>query len=454
MPVSKRAACIAAVALVVVVACSSSKKSSTTATAAGTATTSGTPTTAAAAVIPAPPGGPVSTLPPYTPAAVTGNTTTGITPTEIHFGGVYFKTYYAGADDGFNARLKRENDAGGVFGRKLVLDTMIDDAAVGDQDLTAVKTLVQQDHVFAVAPVFTSALAGAQYLNDAKVPFFGWSIEPRWCNLDWAFGFEGDDCDLTKSPLALDFPPIAAHLFSDNTLNGHTVAMVTEDADSAITSTNQFAAVWKAGGATVVLNDSSIPSPPAVVGDFTPFAEKVMTANNGQPPDLVEIVGGFGTVVGLDKKLVQLGFKGKILGFTDYDPRVRGTTKGMITLLQYAPFESASTVPAVQQMVTDLTAYKSDIALSQPVLAGYWTADFLIQALKKAGPNLSREALYNVINSGFTYDNHGAMDPVVWPVAHHLIQVGASFVQDDGSSYGVLVPLTVQGYLPNPLLKG
>ena len=36
---------------------------------------------------------------------------------------------------------------------------------------------------------------------------------------------------------------------------------------------------------------------------------------------------------------------------------------------------------------------------------------------------------------------------------HQLIQVGAAFVQDEGTSYQVLVPLTPQGYIPNPYLK-
>jgi branched-chain amino acid transport system substrate-binding protein len=446
-----KAATVFAASVMVLAACSSSKKSTAppTTTVGAAATTGAPPTTGA----PAPAGsGPGVTLPTVTPPPVSGSTTTGITPTEIHFGGVYYKTYYAGADDGFNARLKRENDAGGVDGHKLVLDTMLDDNNVGDQDLTAVKTLVEQDHVFAVAPVVTSALAAANYLESAKVPFFGWSIEPRWCGLNWAFGFEGDDCDLTKAPLALNFPPAFQSLFADGTVQNHTVAMMTEDVVSSITATTQFADVWRSAGAKVVLVDSSIPSPPAVVGDFTPYAEKVLTSNNGQPPDMIEIIGGFGTTVGLDKKLVQLGYKGKVVGFTDYDPRVRGTTPGIITLMQYAPFEQ-SDIPAVAQMISDLKAFKPGIVMSQSVASGYWTADFLIAALKKAGPNLSREALYNAINSGFTYDNHGAMTPVVWPVAHELIQVGTALVQDAGTSYKVLVPLTPQGFIKNPLLK-
>ena len=92
-------------------------------------------------------------------------------------------------------------------------------------------------------------------------------------------------------------------------------------------------------------------------------------------------------------------------------------------------------------------------ANTQAVESGWLTADFLIAALKKAGPNLTREALYNAVNSGFTYDNGGVSVPVKWPVAHSLIQVGATFIQDEGTSYKVLVPLTPQGYIANPFLK-
>ncbi len=453
MAMLKRGGAAVAAGLCVVAACSSSKPGTT----ATTATTAAPSTTASA-------GGPSSTaagtggttsatLPTVTVPPVTGDTTTGVTATEIHVGGIYYKPYFGDGPDGFNARIKRENDAGGIYGRKIVLDTMLDDGNVADQDLTAAKALVLEDHEFAVAPLFTQELGGATFLNDSKVPFFGWSVEPRWCNLNWGFGFWGNDCDLTKAPLALNFPPIAAKLFPDGTLQGHTVGLITGDVDSGRTAMLQFASVWRAGGAKVVLTDSSIPPPPAVVGDYTPFAEKVLTANAGQPPDLLEILGDFGTTLGLDKKLIQLGYKGIVLGFTDYDPRVVGTTKGMVTIAQAAPFESAADVPAIQQMINDLNAYKPNIPHTQAVEDGWLTADFLIQALKKAGPNLSREALFNAINGGFTYDNHGVTVPVMWPLAHQLIQVGATFIQDEGTSYKVLVPLTPQGFIPNPYLK-
>jgi hypothetical protein len=447
----KKGLVVAAASLIVLVACSSgSKKPTATPTTAGGSATTASGGGASTSVT----GGAPPTTSGVTVPAVTGNTTTGVTATAIHFGSIEYKANYAGAEDGFNARIKRENDAGGVFGRKLVLDTVIDDGQVADTDLTAAKTLVQQDNVFAVAPVMTAAFGGASYLNNAKVPFFGWSIEPRWCGLNWGFGFEGNDCDLTKTPNSGDFVQAEQKLFPDGTAKGKTIVVVAEDNDSARVALASFQSVWEHDGAKVVLNDSSIPSPPAVVGDYTPFAQKIMTANNGQPPDLVETVTSFLDTLQLYKKLIQLGYKGIVQGFTDYDPRIRGSSKGIVTEIQFAPFEDAASVPAVQQMVTDLDAYKPGIPHSLPVASGYWIADFIIAALKKVGPNLSREALYNAINSGFTYDNHGGVAPVQWPIGHNFLQAGLVFVQDQGTAYVERIPLTVPPLIPNPLFKG
>jgi hypothetical protein len=441
---------VAAASLMVLVACSSSAKKATT----SPTTSAGSTTTASGGGASTSVAGGVAPTTAVTVPAITGNTTTGVTATAIHFGSIEYKANYTGAEDGFNARIKRENDAGGVFGRKLVLDTVIDDGQVADQDLTAAKTLVQQDNVFAVAPVMTAAFGGASYLNDAKVPFFGWSIEPRWCGLNWGFGFEGNDCDLSKVPMIGDFTPLEAKLFPDGTVKGKAIVEVAEDNDSARIALQSFASVWQAAGARVVLVDTSIPSPPAVVGDYTPFAQKIMTSNNGGPPDFIQTVTSFLDTLQLYKKLIQLGYKGLVQGFTDYDPRVRGTSKGILTEIQFTPFEDAATVPAVQQMVTDLEAYKPGTSHSLPVASGYWIADFLIAALKKVGPNLSREALYNAINGGFTYDNHGGLAPVVWPKGHTGNQVGLVIVQDEGSAYVERVPLTVPPLIPNPLFKG
>ena len=441
-----KALVIAAIGVVVLGACSSSKKSASSSTTAaptkGAAATTVAPTGAA--------GNTASTLP-----AISGDTTTGVSSTEIHIGAIEYKADYAGAEDGFNARIKRQNDAGGIYGRKIVLDTVLDDGGLNDQDLTAAKTLVQQDNVFAIAPVMTAAFGAEPYLQQQKVPFLGWSVTPNWCDATWGFGFEGNDCDETKLPNLGDFGAVEQKLFPDGTAQGKAVVMVSEDNDSARVALASFGPIWQHDGAKVVLNDTSIPSPPAVVGDYTPYAQNEMTANNGGPPDLIECVCSFADTLGLYKKVNQLGYKGVFQGFTDYDPRILGTSQGIITEIQFAPFEDASKIPAVQQMVTDLDNYKPGITHSLPVASGYWTADLLIQALKKAGPNLSRDALYNALNGGFSYDYGGAVGPIAFPADHHGTKVELDFVQDEGKSGGYVerIPLTKLTQIPNPAYK-
>ncbi|HVM66041.1 MAG TPA: ABC transporter substrate-binding protein [Acidimicrobiales bacterium] len=426
---------VAAAAVLVLAACSSSKKS-TSSTTAGPATTVGasaatTPVTAANGGLPFP----TVTVPP-----ISGSTTTGVSATEIKVGAIYYKAFYADGLTGFEARIKKENDAGGVNGRKITVVAALDDGQDNSTDLTAAKTLVQQDGVFAVAPVFTAAFDAASYLNDNKVPFFGWSVQPTWCGQNWGFGFWGNDCDETKLPVTGNFVVSEKQLFPDQNATGKAIAIVAEDNDSARVEAEDLTAIWNSNGAKVVETDSTIPSPPAVVGDYTPYAEKIMTSNGGKAPDLVEIVGSVSDTLQLYKKLEQLNFPGVVQDFDLYDPHFAANTKGLVTNIQIEPFEVASQVPAVQTMINDLKAYDANVALSQPAAAGYWTADFLIQALKKAGPDLTREALYNAINSGFTYDyNGGGGVPVKWPLGHQYIQVGTGYVQANGTGFTVLV---------------
>jgi len=438
----KRVIVVTAAGLTLLGACSSSgtKKPAAAPTTATSSARSATTSTAGAGAA--------------TPSTIAGSTTTGVTPTEIKVGAILYKAFFADAAVGFNARIKRQNDAGGIYGRKVVLDTVIDDGELADQDLTAAKTLVLQDGVFAVAPVMTAAFAGASYLNDARVPFFGWSIEPRWCGLMWGFGFGGNDCDQATLKQVGDFPKAAAKLFPDGQVQGKAVALMSEDNTSASAAVGDFAKIWQHDGAKVVLVDTSVPTPPAVVGDYTPFAQKIMTSNNGGPPDYVQVVFATSDTIGLYKKLVQLGYKGIVQGFSNYDPRLLGGTKGLVSSIQMAPFEDAAIVPEVQQMVTDLKAYKPDVTLGQPAAAGYWTADFLVKALEKAGPNLSREALYNAINGGFTYAAGGALAPVTWPDGHQAITGAAVYVQDEGDHFAVPVHLTPLQLIDNPGYTG
>lgn len=382
-----------------------------------------------------------------------GGSAPGVTANEIHLGALVYKAFYGDAVIGAEARAARTNAAGGVFGRKIVIDNVLDDGQDNNTDVTAAKTLVEQDHEFALVPVMTASLESASYLEAQKVPFFGWSIQPVWCQKQYGFGFEGNDCDPTFNPTGGDVAAIEQKLFPDHTAQGKTIALMSEDNNSAEVALNGFGPNWAQHGAKVVLTDHSMPSPPAVVGDYTPYAQKVMTANNGKPADMLIMIMSVSDTLGLYKKLLQLGYKGVIQDFDLYDPRVAAPTPGLVTEVSFAPYEQAPQIPSVQQMITDLKAKDPNVVLSQPAAAGYWTMDLFIKMLEKVGSNLTRDSFMAVANGNFSYDYGGGATPVTFPKAHTQVTPCFAFVQSDGKGFTVPVPFTCVPVVPNPLYK-
>lgn len=377
----------------------------------------------------------------------------GVTATEIHLGALVYKAFYGDAVVGAEARAARANAAGGVNGRKIVIDNVLDDGQDNNTDVTAAKTLVEQDHEFALLPVMTASLESAGYLEAQKVPFFGWSIQPVWCGKQYGFGFEGNDCDPTTTPLAGDTVAIEQKLFPDHTAQGKTIALMSEDNNSAEVALRSFGPGWVQHGARLVLQDSSMPSPPAVVGDYTPYAQKVMTAAGGKPADMLIMIMSVSDTLGLYKKLLQLGYKGVIQDFDLYDPRVAAPTPGLVTEVEFAPYEQASSIPSVQQMITDLKAKDPNVVLSQPAAAGYWTMDLFIKMLEKVGPDLTRDSFMKVANGDFSYDYGGGATPVTFPKAHTQVTPCFAFVQSNGKGFTVPVPFQCVPLVANPIYK-
>jgi len=66
------------------------------------------------------------------------------------------------------------------------------------QDTDQVRTLVEQDHVFAVVGVGTPSFAGASYLAANNVPTFGYTVSTDWADRPSLFGSEGSFIDFTR----------------------------------------------------------------------------------------------------------------------------------------------------------------------------------------------------------------------------------------------------------------
>src|SRR5918998_5666742 len=125
-----------------------------------------------------------------------GGGTPGVSDDSIRVGGVGSVTNPIGVEagsafDGAKAYIDMVNDDGGVGGRTIELVAEEDDNAQASRNASLVRSLVQQQDVFAVLPVATLSFSGARFLADEGVPTFGWNINTEWQGPENFFGEKG-----------------------------------------------------------------------------------------------------------------------------------------------------------------------------------------------------------------------------------------------------------------------
>jgi len=111
--------------------------------------------------------------------------TPGVTATTIKIGvlsdltGIAASTFET-TPAAIEAAFKQINKAGGINGRKIIW-SVADTQSSPTGAATAVKDLVETQHVFAIAEVSALFFAGAPFLNQAGVPVTGSSLDgPEW----------------------------------------------------------------------------------------------------------------------------------------------------------------------------------------------------------------------------------------------------------------------------------
>jgi ABC-type branched-subunit amino acid transport system substrate-binding protein len=346
---------------------------------------------------------------------------------------------------GAKAALDAANDAGGVNGRKFDYLGGNDDKGDVSQSLALAKKMVQQDGVFAAVPVVTPNAASAeQFFEQQKVPFFGWGINTGFYDNSYGFGFTG--AIVPPPPVTTagsTWGDLISQLFKNNGdakgAKGKSAAVISEDNDSGTTGAQVIGASAKFAGMKVPYQKASIPAPPATVGDYSPYVNDIMTANGGKPVDVVFVVTSFTNVLGLSKALLAAGFEGILTNAVAYDSRLVAAAKGQTVFTQFSTPEAAPDNANMQKVVDTLDKYlPSGQAVTQGVLAGYFSADFFIKAVKKAGKNLTPESLQKA-TSKLSYSIKDVVGPTPYPDAFKYGTPCGQLVQSDGTAYTVAV---------------
>ncbi|MCX4528936.1 MULTISPECIES: ABC transporter substrate-binding protein [unclassified Streptomyces] len=334
-------------------------------------------------------------------------TTRGVSADSIKVGGIVSMTSAGGyskkdTDLGARARYLRANAEGGINGRKIDYIGAEDDGQDPGKNLAAARKLVQQDKVFAVAPMSSVTFSGADFLEQEKVPTFGWGTLPSFCGPKHIYGFNGCLVPSPGGTVNQTWPEGIGQLLGG--AKGKSVAIIANDSDAGKFGIRTFQQGFAAAGFEVAYAKASVPGT-AVPSDWSAYVKDILAAGGGKAPDAVVSVMQTPNNIGLFTALKRAGYKGLLSDPTDYDPALlaKDTTKqaldGVHVLLQFEPFESTS--PGMAQFKADIKAASGgqEIPLNMHMLTGYMSADLFVSIAQKAGKDLTVTHFQNAAQS-------------------------------------------------------
>ncbi|WP_411104451.1 ABC transporter substrate-binding protein [Streptomyces sp. cmx-4-9] len=327
-------------------------------------------------------------------------TTRGVTADSIKVGGIVSMTSAGGyskkdTDLGARARYLRANAEGGVNGRRIDYLGAEDDGQDPARNLAAARKLVQQDKVFAVSPMSSVTFAGADFLEQQKVPTFGWGTLPSFCGPKFIYGFNGCLVPSPGGTVNQTWPEGIARLLGG--ARGKSVAVIANDSDAGRFGVRTFQQGFAGAGFTVSYAKASVPGT-AVPSDWSAYVKEILASNGGKAPDAVVSVMQTPNNIGLFTALKRSGYQGLLSDPTDYDPGLltkeatRQALDGVHVLLQFQPFESAD--PQMARFKADVKAAAGgqEVPLSMHTLTGYMSADLFLSIAAKAGKDLTAES--------------------------------------------------------------
>lgn len=333
----------------------------------------------------------------------------GVTKDSIKVGGLVSMTSASGyskkaTDLGAKARYMRANAEGGINGRKIDYIGAEDDGQDPAKNLAAARKLVQQDKVFAVSPMSSVTFTGADFLEQEKVPTFGWGTLPSFCGPKYIYGFNGCLVPTPGGTINQTWPEGIGQILGGAA--GKSVAIIANDSDAGKFGVRTFQQGFASAGFKVSYAKASVPGT-AVPSDWSAYVKEILESNDGKAPDAVVSVMQTPNNIGLFTSLKRSGYKGLLSDPTDYDPGLlaKDATKqaldGVHVLLQFEPFESEN--PKMAQFKADIKAASGglDVPLNMHMMTGYMSADLFVSIAQKAGKDLTVES-FQAAAQGFS----------------------------------------------------
>ena len=337
-------------------------------------------------------------------AAGAANADQGVTDAEIRFAQVAaFEGAAAalgtGMRDGIRAAFEEANRNGGIHGRSIALETM-DDGYEPDRSVAHVRSVISSDsYLGLVGPVGTPTTKATQPLaSEAGIPFIGPftgagflrdSAHSNILNVRATYAAE-TEAWIKYLVDEQGFKEIAI-LYQDDGFGRVGLAGVNEALERrgmALVAEGTYTRNTTAVKSALLAIRKAEPDAVVMVGAYKPIAEFIRLSRKLKfDPQFVNI-----SFVGSKALAAELGEDGE----------------GVI-VSQVVPFPWDASVPLVQQYHEALKTYDAAAEPGFVSLEGYMVGRLAIEALKNAGPNLTREAYLEAMRALTAVDLGGAV---------------------------------------------
>jgi ABC-type branched-subunit amino acid transport system substrate-binding protein len=370
------------------------------------------------------------------PPAPTGSSAPGVSAHQIDVGAVATLSGGVAADfapivPGVRAYLDMVNAEGGVDGRKIVLTDALDDDTVNNEQVT--RTLVQQDHVFAVVGMATAFFTSAPFLVQTGTPTFGFATENDWTPAKNLFAAYGSVIDYSTTESF--FPYIARRLHSRvAAVVAYGVPQSADECKDAVSALERY-------GVTVGYSDLAVPLGDSLSSDVVHMKQ----AGVDFVVSCMDIPGN----LQLSRAIQQNGLVGvKQLWLDGYDlPTLRQYSSLMQNtyfLVQHVPFQAASQFPGefpgMRHYISVMNKYEPAYTYNEVAIEGWLSAALFVAGLRAVGPSPTQQKLVAAINHIKDFNSGGLTTPTNWAIAHTEVTSPSceTFVAAEGTTFKVV----------------
>ena len=337
----------------------------------------------------------------------------GVTAKEILLGGSNAATgpvasvCYA-VSHGQLAHFKRVNDAGGINGRMIRYE-VLDDAYSAQRAIGNVRRLMQQDHVFTLfggcgtvtAAGILSAIEGSDmpYL----FPYAGLDklIDPVKPNVFALMPLYSEQTAAIVPFVVQKFKPKTAAMFSTNIAGHEAWRQAARDRLAA-------------GGVKLVID--------GVMEVTSPERAPFVVQAKEKDPDLLLIMDTAPNAARFLIEMKRQNWKPRVIAgystLTD-ETFLRAAADNAEGILLAPGIVVPPTAPEARQCVEELAAYNKDLVPSHFSMFGCLSARVMEEALRRAGPDLTRAKLVSTLESMKGYDT-GLSGKVTFGPGQHM----------------------------------